>query len=105
MITVRGDEDVAFLTGELLREVADELWRDGIVIRFLFDHEHPASPVINAWNMLNPGRVAVVERDVVELSRGTSHCLATTIRERLVGAGNPPEDRQTWDHTGTIWPD
>jgi len=105
MVTVRGDEDVAFLTAELLRDVADELWRDGIEMRFMFDREHGMNPVIDAWYTLNPRRVAVVECDVLGLSTGTSDCLATTIRERLLTAGSLPEDRQTWDHTGTLWPD
>jgi len=105
MVTVRGDEDVAFQSAELLRDVADELWRDGIEIRLVFDIEHATSPVINAWYTLNPGRVAVVECDVVGLPTGTRDRLATTIRERLLAAGNLPEDRQTWDHTGTLWPD
>ena len=105
MVTVRGDEDVAILSAELLRDVADELWRDGIEIRLVFDIEHATSPVINAWYTLNPGRVAVVEYDVGGLSASTSACLASTIRERLRAAGIPVEDRKTWDHTGTLWPD
>jgi hypothetical protein len=105
MVTVRGDEDVAFLTAELLRDVADELWRDGIEMRFTFGHEHGMNPVIDAWYRLNPGRVAVVECDGFGLFAGTSDCLATTIRERLLAAASLPEDRQTWDHTGTLWPD
>ena len=105
MVTVQGDEDVAFLTTELLRDVADELWRDGIEIRFAFDYEHGMNPVVNAWYTLHPGRVAVVDCDVYGLAKNTSDCLATTIRERLLAAGNLPEDRRTWDHTGTLWPD
>lgn len=105
MVTVRGDDDVALLTAELLRDVADELWRDGIEIRFVFDHEHGMNPVIDAWYTLNPGRVAVVECDVHGLAKGASSCLATTIREQLIATVNLPEERQTWDHTGTLWPD
>src|SRR5690349_12520439 len=104
MVTVGGDEEVAFLTGELLRDVADELWRDGIEIRCVFDIEHPTSSTINAWYTLNPGRVAVVECDVGSFPTGTSACLASTIREGLRAARISAEDRQTWDHTGTIWP-
>jgi hypothetical protein len=89
MVTVRGDEDVAFLTAELLRDVADELWRDGIEMRFTFGHEHGMNPVSDGFGLF----------------AGTSDCLATTIRERLLAAASLPEDRQTWDHTGTLWPD
>ena len=104
MIAVRGDDDVAVLTAELLRDVADELWQDGIEIRFVFDHEQGMNPVIDAWYARNPGRVAVVECDVPGLARGAGDCLATTIREQLAAAASLPEERQTWDHTGTLWP-
>ena len=105
MVTVRGDDDVAFLTAELLRDVADKLWRDGIEIHSVFDDEHGMKFVIDAWYTLNPGRVAVIESDLLGLVTGTSDHLAKTIRKRLLATSSLAEDRQTWDHTGTLWPD
>jgi hypothetical protein len=105
MFTVRGDDDVASLTAELLRDVADELRREGIEIRFVFGHEHGMNPRLEAWYVLNPARVAIVECGEFRSSRGIGDCLAIAIREQLQAAVVAPEERQTWDHTGTLWPD
>jgi hypothetical protein len=105
MVTVRRDDDVASLTAELLRDVADELRSEGIEIRFVFDHEHGMNPRIEAWYVLSPNRVAIVGCEGFGTSLGTGDCLATTIREQLRVAEAIPEERQTWDHTGTLWPD
>jgi hypothetical protein len=105
MITACGDDDVASTTAELLRDVADELRREGIEIRFVNDHEHGLNPRLEAWYVLNPARVAIVGCDEFGSSLGTGDCLAIAVREQLRATVVAPQERQTWDHTGTLWPD
>ena len=105
MFTVRGDDDVVYSTTAALGAVADDLRADGIEVRLIARDQVPGSPMVEAWYISNPGRVAIIQCDSTMVGLDTVDCLATTIRERLRSAEVDPLARVTWDHTGTIWPD